>query len=216
MTESESGPAGWSSRPGCKIDFSSFVPAVTANCLPVEFVSRSGFKLHAAMQTWQFPVQNICAADLGSNVGGFVQCLLSAGAARVYAVDTGYGVLAWKLRKDPRVVVMERVNALHVRLPEKVDLVTVDTGWTPQEKILPAAAALLKTGGHILTLIKPHYESVEARRQKGVLTAVQSLAVLRQVLGQVGAAGLRVCGVVQSPLAGHGGNLEYVAHLQIA
>ena len=85
----------------------------------------------------------ICA-DLGANVGGFTDCLLHYGAAKVYAVDTAYGVLAWTLRKDPRVVVKDRTNALHVRLPEPVSLITIDVGWTRQERALPAAAKLLQ------------------------------------------------------------------------
>ncbi len=180
-----------------------------------EFVSRAGLKLHAALHVLGLSQQNFSAADLGSNVGGFVQCLLLHGASRVYAVDTGYGVLAWKLRKDPRVVVMERVNALHVRLPEPVDVVTVDTGWTRQEKILPVAAGLLKPGGFILSLIKPHYESTQARLQKGVLTAEQSRAVLQRVLEKIAALNLTTVSVVQSPLVGQGGNVEYIAYVRI-
>ena len=114
-----------------------------------EFVSRAGGKLDAALTTLKITVTSAVTADLGSNVGGFVDCLLQWGAARVYALDTGYGVLAWKLRKDPRVCVMERTNALFAALPEPVDIITIDAGWTRQEKILPAAAKLLrrKAGG---------------------------------------------------------------------
>ncbi len=194
-------------------EIESFMPTVPVGFSTPEFVSRSGLKLHAALHTWKLSLHHCLAADLGCNVGGFVQCLLAQGAARVYAVDTGYGVLAWKLRRDPRVVVMERTNALHVQLPEPVDAITVDTGWTPQDKILPAAVRLLKPNGCIITLIKPHYESADARRQKGVLQPEQSLAVLRRVLGQIAQMNLKVRAVVQSPMAGHGGNMEYLAHL---
>ena len=107
------------------------------------FVSRAGLKLEHAMQTFGLDAAGKVCADLGSNTGGFVDCLLRRGAARVYAVDTGYGVLEWKLRNDPRVVVMERTNAMHVVLPEKVQIVTIDVAWTRQQRILPAAARIL-------------------------------------------------------------------------
>ena len=106
-------------------------------------VSRGGDKLAAALDRFELDVAERVCADLGSHVGGFVDCLLQRGAARIYAVDTCYGTLAWKLRRDSRVVVLERTNAMHVSLPEPVDLVTIDVGWTPQAKILPNAARLL-------------------------------------------------------------------------
>ncbi len=107
------------------------------------YVSRGGDKLAAALDYFGLDATDRVCADLGSHVGGFVDCLLQRGAARVYAVDTCYGTLAWKLRRNPRVVVRERTNAMHVSLPEPVDLVTIDVGWTPQSKILPNAARLL-------------------------------------------------------------------------
>ena len=147
------------------------------------FVSRGGDKLAAALGHFKVDVAGRVCADLGSHVGGFVDCLLLRGAARVYAVDTCYGTLAWKLRRDSRVVVLERANAMHVSLPEPVDLVTIDVGWTPQIKILPNVERLVRVsgglpapasadrptpstarrvshgGGQVLTLIKPHYEA---------------------------------------------------------
>src|SRR3954464_2055528 len=104
-----------------------------------EFVSRAGQKLEHALVKFSIDVTGWICADLGCNVGGFVDCLLQRGAAKVYAIDTGYGALDWKLRKDPRVVTMERTNAMHVSLPEQVDLVTIDVAWTRQNKILPSA-----------------------------------------------------------------------------
>src|SRR3954465_7155636 len=133
------------------------------------FVSRAGEKLEHALNTFALDVSALTCADLGSNVGGFVDCLLQRGAAKVYAVETGYGVVDWKLRKDPRVVVMERTNAMHVTLPEPVALVTIDVAWTKQRHILPAAKRLLADGGIVVTLVKPHYEAEPALLQKGVL-----------------------------------------------
>ena len=101
----------------------------------------------------------LTAADLGASVGGFTDCLLQHGARRVYALDTAYGILDWRLRQDDRVVVMERTNAMHASLPERVDLVTVDVGWTRMGKILPAAYRMVKDGSQILALLKPQYEA---------------------------------------------------------
>src|SRR6478736_10084862 len=114
------------------------------------FASRAGLKLDHALTVFQIDVSGLTCADLGSNVGGFVDCLLQRGAAKVYSIDTGYGVLDWKLRKDPRVVVMERTNAMHVTLPEPVSLVTIDVAWTRQRHILPAAVRLLKRDGRVV------------------------------------------------------------------
>src|SRR3954471_4903391 len=111
------------------------------------FASRAGLKLDHALTVFQIDVSGLTCADLGSNVGGFVDCLLRRGAAKVYAVEKGYGVLEYRLRKDPRVVVMERTNAMHVTLPEPVDIVTIDVAWTRQKNILPAARKLLKPAG---------------------------------------------------------------------
>ncbi len=107
------------------------------------YVSRGGEKLAAALDHFKVDVSGRVCADLGSQVGGFVDCLLQRGAVRVYAVDTCYGTLAWKLRRDSRVAVLERTNAMHVSLPEPVDVVTIDVGWTPQCKILPNVARLI-------------------------------------------------------------------------
>ncbi|MGC8551720.1 MAG: TlyA family RNA methyltransferase [Phycisphaerae bacterium] len=180
------------------------------------FVSRAGSKLAAAIETFGIAVAGLTVADLGCNVGGFCDCLLQCGAARVYAIDTGYGTLAWKLRKDPRVVVMERTNAIFAALPEPVDMATIDVAWTPQEKILPAARRMLKPNGQVLTLIKPHYETPAARTQRGVLTPEQSLAALEQAAAKINALGFAIGGIVQSPLKGQGGNIEYVAWLTMA
>jgi 23S rRNA (cytidine1920-2'-O)/16S rRNA (cytidine1409-2'-O)-methyltransferase len=186
------------------------------------FVSRAGHKLEAALTVFDIvPAGRVCA-DLGANVGGFTDCLLQHGAVRVYAVDTAYGVLAWALRKDPRVVVRDRANALHVKLPEAVSLVAIDVGWTKQARVLPAAAGLLApaSGGDILTLVKPHYESELAKTQRGVLNATQSEEVLWQVMERMAelkladGRGLEIKGVMRSPLEGQKGNVEYVAWLR--
>src|SRR5829696_4759093 len=133
------------------------------------FVSRAGQKLDHALSQFRLDVAGAIAADLGSNTGGFVDVLLHRGARKVYAVDTGYGVLDWKLRKDARVVVMERTNAMHAQLPEPADLVTIDVAWTKQRHILPAARRMVKDAGLVVTLIKPHYEADQKLLAGGVL-----------------------------------------------
>ena len=179
------------------------------------FVSRAGEKLDAALRTFHLDVTGKVCADLGANVGGFTDCLLQRGAAKVYAVDTAYGVLAWTLRKDPRVVVKDRTNALHVKIPEPVALVAIDVGWTRQDTILPVVTTLDGVAD-VLSLIKPHYESEQAKIQRGVLTPEQSDAVLWQVIDRITAAGggWAVGGIMKSPIEGQKGNIEYVAWLR--
>jgi 23S rRNA (cytidine1920-2'-O)/16S rRNA (cytidine1409-2'-O)-methyltransferase len=178
------------------------------------YASRAGEKLAAAMDVFGVSADGRVCADLGSNVGGFVDCLLRRGATRVYAVDTGYGVLAYTLRKDPRVVVMERTNAMHVELPEPVELVTIDVAWTPQRRILPSARRLLGASGEAITLIKPHYEADRGRLQRGVLPTDELDAVLEHTLGEIRAAGFEILATTRSPIAGQGGNIEFLAHLR--
>lgn len=173
-----------------------------------KYVSRAGHKLEGALQQLQVDPSRWVCADLGSNVGGFVDCLLQHGASKVYAVDTSYGTLAWKLRKDSRVVVLERTNAMHVSLPEPVDLVTIDVGWTKQHHILPAAAKILKPAGRVLTLVKPHYEAAKDLLAAGVLPPEHLDSVVARVRQQVGELGWTIAGECPSPLPGAGGNRE--------
>ncbi|HEV8604849.1 MAG TPA: SAM-dependent methyltransferase [Tepidisphaeraceae bacterium] len=178
------------------------------------FVSRAGVKLEHALSTFAMDVGGWVCADLGSNVGGFVDCLLQRGAKRVYAIDTGYGVLEWRLRKDPRVVVMERTNAMHVKLPEKVKLVTIDVAWTRQRNILPAARGMLGEEGIAITLIKPQYEAGVSLLRKGVLPAEHLEAVLENVKADIAASGFSLIDMIESPIRGGEGNVEMLAHLR--
>jgi 23S rRNA (cytidine1920-2'-O)/16S rRNA (cytidine1409-2'-O)-methyltransferase len=178
------------------------------------FVSRAGQKLDHALSTFNLDVTGLTCADLGSNVGGFVDCLLRRGAAKVYAIEKGYGVLEWKLRKDPRVAVMERTNAMHVELPEQMELVTIDVAWTRQRNILPAARQIVKEQGVIITLIKPHYEADPKWLKKGVLPPDQVDQVVIAVKQDIVAAGFTLDQLTPSPLAGGQGNLEVLALLR--
>jgi 23S rRNA (cytidine1920-2'-O)/16S rRNA (cytidine1409-2'-O)-methyltransferase len=178
------------------------------------FVSRAGQKLHHALTAFDLHVTGKICADLGCSTGGFTDCLLQHGAAKVYAVDTGYGVLDWKLRNDARVIVMERTNAMHVRLPEKVDLVTIDVAWTRQRNILPAAMSLLNENGFIVSLIKPHYEAEPALLRGGILPVSAIPAVVEEVEAQARQIGLSLINRVNSPIKGAKGNSELLAIFQ--
>lgn len=176
------------------------------------YVGRGGEKLAWALARFSLEVAGKTCCDLGSNVGGFVDALLQAGVAKVYSVDTSYGTLDWKLRNDPRVVVLERMNALHVELPERVELVTSDVGWTRQALVLPKAAALLGRGGFLLSLVKPQYEAEKAEIVPGK-GRVREEALARIVAGARAAAaglGAPVLGPEPTPFTGgKGRNPEY-------
>jgi 23S rRNA (cytidine1920-2'-O)/16S rRNA (cytidine1409-2'-O)-methyltransferase len=174
------------------------------------FVSRGGLKLDAALQAFELDVTGYVCADFGSHVGGFVDCLLQQGAAKVYAVEPGYGVLDDRLRKDDRVVVCERTNALRFTRPEPCDLVTIDVGWTPQRLILPAARRALKAEGRVVTLVKPHYEAPQRWLRGGVLPAERLDEVLATCRTDVSDLGWTIDRELKSPLAGHGGNVEWL------
>lgn len=176
-----------------------------------KFVGRAGEKLEYALDHFKIDVSDKICADFGSSVGGFVDCLIQYGAKKVYAVETGYGVLDWNLRKNPQVIVMERTNAMHVKLPEIVDLITIDVSWTKQEKIIPNALKNLKSGGQIITLIKPHYEAGIAK-----LIETEAEKIARSVAEKLTIFGVKLQGLVKSPiLGGKAGNCEYLTLFQL-
>jgi 23S rRNA (cytidine1920-2'-O)/16S rRNA (cytidine1409-2'-O)-methyltransferase len=179
------------------------------------FVSRAGLKLEHALSSFNLAVEGLVCADLGSNTGGFVDCLLQRGAVKVYAIDTGYGVLDYRLRKDARVVVMERTNAMHVTLLEPVGLVTIDVAWTKQKHILPAARKMLKAQGQVVSLVKPHYEAQASMLRKGILQEEHLAEVIEGVKGEIAAAGFEVLGWVDSPILGAKGNREMLVWLRM-
>lgn len=176
-------------------------------------VSRAGEKLEYALAQFGVDVTDKVCADFGSNAGGFVETLLKHGAKRVFAVETGYGVLDFKLRRDPRVIVMERTNAMHVQLPEKAELISIDVSWTPQMNILPNAVANLTQSGDIISLIKPHYEAT-SRSMKltgGKLDETKAEELCGIITREIDALGLTVIKVVPSPIVGEkAGNVEYL------
>jgi len=182
------------------------------------FVSRGGLKLAHALDHFQIDVSSKVALDVGASTGGFTDCLLKRGAARVYAVDVGYGQLDYRLRIDPRVVVMERVNARYpFSLPEPVDLATVDLAFISLEKVVPNVAQLVKPGGPIICLLKPQFEV--GRSQVGKGGVVKDPALHARALGRFISwaieRGFRIKGLTPSPILGASGNREFFVLLKV-
>ncbi len=185
---------------------------------PPPFVGRGGIKLDYALDRFHLDVSAKVAADIGASTGGFTDCLLKRGARRVYAIDVGYGQLDYRLRRDLRVVVMERVNARYpVKLPEKVDLATVDVSFISLEKVLPSVAGLIKYGGLIIVLIKPQFEArrVEVARGGVVKEPVVHARVLGRFIAWAIEHGFRLGGLVASPILGAAGNREFLVLLRL-
>lgn len=184
---------------------------------PPPYVSRGGFKLAGALDAFDLEVGGRVCADVGACTGGFTDVLLKRGAARVYAIDVGYGLLAWKLRQDERVVVMERTNARYLEaLPEPVSLVCVDVSFISLRQILPAARRWLAVDGDIVALIKPQFEA--GREQVGEGGIVRDPAVHREVLNRflewAVEEGLAPAGLIRSPIEGTEGNVEFLVWLR--
>lgn len=189
-----------------------------------KYVSRGGHKLEHALQHFDLRITGGVAIDLGASTGGFTDCLLQHGAQRVYAVDVGRGQLAWVLRRNPQVVVMEKTNARHLA-PEHfprgfapVDWVTIDCSFISLRLLLPPAVALLRKGGSIVALIKPQFEAGKAEVDKGE-GVITDAAVHRRILSEmesfVGTVrGLRWRGVTESPLVGPAGNKEFLCLIE--
>lgn len=182
------------------------------------FVSRGGEKLQAALDRFAVDPSGLVCADLGASTGGFTDCLLQAGAAKVFAVDVGYGQLHWRLRQDARVVVIERQNARYLEgLPETVALVVVDVSFISLALIFPVMARILAPGGRAFTLVKPQFEAGREAVGKGgvVRDPATHRAVLAQAIADARGAGFGVLGLIPSPLRGPAGNIEFLALLQL-
>lgn len=183
---------------------------------PPRFVGRGGLKLDQTLDDLGVDVTDRVAADVGASTGGFTDCLLQRGARRVYAIDVGYGQLDYRLRQDPRVVVMDRVNARHLaELPEPLDLAVMDVSFISVRLILPALRNLLRPDAEVVTLIKPQFEA--GRDRVGKKGVIQDAAVHRDVLVEIGAwaaaNGWAIRGVAASPIRGAEGNREFFYHL---
>lgn len=202
-------------KPGAQVAVDAAVRLRTS--LP--FVSRGGVKLAAALDEFHLAVAGLVTADVGASTGGFTDCLLQRGAARVYAIDVGYGQLAWKLRTDPRVVLLERTNIRHLTaLPGNVlaDLAVIDASFISLALVLPPTLHLLTPQAQLVALVKPQFEAEPDQVAKGGV--VRDPQVHRQVLAETLALAqqleLAVAGITVSPLLGPAGNVEFLLWLQ--
>ncbi len=183
------------------------------------FVSRGGEKLEGAMEAFKLNLTGKVCIDIGSSTGGFTDCMLQHGATKVYAVDVGKGQLHWKLRENPRVTVMESVNARYLTpadLPEAADFASIDTSFISLTNILPAVKGLLNPGGEIVSLIKPQFEAgkEEVDKGRGVITdpAIHEAVIAKIRSFGTEELGLKWLGLATSPLKGPKGNIEFLAY----
>jgi len=202
-------------KPGTQIDVESKLALQEES----HYVSRGGEKLEGALNAFAIDPRGMVAMDVGASTGGFTDCILQRGAEKVYAVDVGYGQLAWRLQKDPRVVNLERRNIRYLRreeVEEEIDLILIDASFISIEKFLPHLLGFLKRGGAILGLIKPQFEV--GRREVGKGGVVREAALHKRVIDRVSdfsrGLGLRVLGVTESPLLGPKGNREFFIYLK--
>jgi 23S rRNA (cytidine1920-2'-O)/16S rRNA (cytidine1409-2'-O)-methyltransferase len=185
----------------------------------IPYVSRGGLKLERALQSLELSPKGCICLDVGASTGGFSDCLLQHGASRVYAVDVGYGQLAWRLRQDPRVVVIERTNIRHMStevIPEPIDLVTIDVSFISLKIVVPAVTALLGRDARILALIKPQFEVGKNQVGKGgvVRDAKLHKGVIENLSAFFNAKGLSWSKVLPSPILGPKGNREFFILLE--
>lgn len=184
----------------------------------IPYVSRGGLKLEKAMKLWNIDLTGKICADIGASTGGFSDCMLQCGAAKVYAVDTGYGKLDWKIRTDPRVIALERTNARYLtreQVPDPLDFASVDVSFISLNLILPALRGLMKPEGQAVCLIKPQFEAGRDKvGKKGVVRdRTVHLEVLEHFLEHALHAGFGVRGLTYSPIRGPEGNIEYLGWL---
>jgi len=204
-------------KPGTKINTQSSIE-IRGNTLP--YVSRGGLKLAKAIGLFNLNLQGMIAADIGASTGGFTDCMLQNGAIKVYAIDVGYGQLAWKLRSDDRVIVMERTNIRYVTpdmVPDRLDFASIDVSFISLKKVLPAVLLLLKEDSRIVCLIKPQFEAgKENVGKKGVVRDKEvHIQVIRDICDFCQTnLNLGVKGLTYSPIRGPEGNIEYLVLLE--
>ncbi len=183
----------------------------------LRYVSRGGLKLEAALREFTVDVQGKSALDVGASTGGFTDCLLQHGAGKVYAVDVGYGQMAWKLRQDPRVIIIERVNIRHIDpalVPAPVDLAVIDVSFISLQKVVPSVLQFLKPHAEIIALIKPQFEVGKGEVGKGGIVRDEAArtAAVERVTDFFRETGFDVRGVIPSPITGQDGNVEFLIH----
>jgi 23S rRNA (cytidine1920-2'-O)/16S rRNA (cytidine1409-2'-O)-methyltransferase len=202
-------------KAGTAIDDSAELALVTPDH---PYVGRGGLKLAHALDTFQIPVTGREGLDIGASTGGFTDVMLQRGATRVVALDVGHGQLDWRLRQDPRVVVLEHVNARSLTLdmlPAKVDLVTIDVSFISLARILPVIPQVLQPGADVVALVKPQFEAGREEVRKGI---IRDAAIHARVLDEVAAAaaevGLTQVASTPSPITGQKGNVEFLVHFR--
>jgi 23S rRNA (cytidine1920-2'-O)/16S rRNA (cytidine1409-2'-O)-methyltransferase len=181
------------------------------------YVSRGGLKLESALKEFEVSVAGKTALDVGASTGGFTDCLLQHGCEKVYAVDVGYGQMAWKLRQDPRVVVIERTNIRAMDrslIPGYVDIVVIDASFISLEKVIPSIMKFLGPGAELIALIKPQFEVGRAQVGKGGIVRDEGarVAAVTTIVDFIRNIGLDVKGVIPSPIQGQDGNVEFLIH----
>ena len=203
-------------KPGTRVETDA---AIRLEGEDLPYVSRGGVKLEGALVAFRIDPAGLVVMDVGASTGGFTDCVLQRGARKVFAVDVGYGQLAWKLQKDPRVVSLERRNIRYLKKKEvgdEIDLVLVDTSFISIEKFLPHLVEFLKPGGRLLGLIKPQFEVGKGEVGKGGV--VRDPALHQKVIERISEfsrhQGWKVLGVAESPILGPKGNKEFFIHLQ--
>jgi 23S rRNA (cytidine1920-2'-O)/16S rRNA (cytidine1409-2'-O)-methyltransferase len=183
----------------------------------LRYVSRGGLKLEAALKEFKVLSENKTALDVGASTGGFTDCLLQHGAGKVYAVDVGYGQMAWRLRQDPRVILIERVNIRHIDpalVPEPIDIAVIDVSFISLEKVVPSILQLLKPHAEIIALIKPQFEVGKGQVGKGGIVRDEGArtAAVERVMNFFRETGFDVRGVIPSPITGQDGNVEFLIY----
>ena len=180
-----------------------------------KYVCRAGWKLEKALDHWDIDPVGLIILDAGLSTGGFTDCMLQRGAARIYGVDVGYGQVHEKIRRDERVVVLERTNLRHLTsLPEKVDLVTLDLSFISIAKVMDAVVPLMKENGRLIALIKPQFEAERHEVGKGgiIRDPVVHKRVVEEVMRGIESHGMKAIGVIESPIEGATGNKEFLAY----
>ena len=185
----------------------------------LKYVSRGGLKLEKAVKVFDFSLENAVCADIGASTGGFTDCMLQNGASKVYAIDVGYGQLAWKLRTDERVINLERTNFRYVtreQIPDELDFASVDVSFISLSLILPVMRTLLKDGGQAVCLIKPQFEAgKENVGKKGVVRDKNvHIAVIEKIVNLISENNFTLLGLDFSPVKGPEGNIEYLCHIK--
>ena len=185
----------------------------------IPYVSRGGLKLEAAVKHFNISLKDKTAMDVGSSTGGFTDCMLQNGAKKVYCIDVGYGQLAWKLRQDQRIVLIERTNVRYLernKIPDEIDIAAIDVSFISLTKVVPAVLEFLKKDGEIIALIKPHFEVGKGEVGKGgiVKDEAKRLKTVEYVRESLESLGLETIGVMQSPIAGQKGNIEFLIYMK--